>query len=513
MMVFWRLVAFILCLSVGHAWAFDSSTYRQNTYGGLPTKYCDPTKSLADNTGGGTSESDTYNLTQCQANASPGDVIGILPGVGVTLTSTNNDNFPTFTPATGGTNTTVRSGRIVFVTKYAATALSSVATNPNRTELRHDGTAPSIVGGVGAGTGSAMYGVNAKNYVTFDGFFVDVTHAYPKEDSGIVRAEDATGTHFRNFEIKGTNITMASNAVLYRTNNVIDTIVSNFRIYDWHNDPTGSATPQGGAWCDLYGDRNYLIEYFDVSNTDSGFFAKGTAPSNVNYNYGTIQYGIIRNMTNYNGSSWGMRFNDFDNSNTTTVHHVLIYGIEGSGIALSSETTDPRNLLLHHVTVAKGSSTNANGHGPVYIKDAASMSSVTLRDNIFDHDSGTYGSMVDAGELVGAVMPTMNYNGYTKNGSTTTWSFNGGSSTTMANWRTASSQEANSQVLTTPIFTDRTNNDYTIAAAHAALTASSTGGEIGAYEGSINPGVDSTAGSGTAVISGNGTFIGSVRIQ
>lgn len=472
--------------------AFDSSEYRQNTYG-TPTHYCDPAQV---GTGSGTLVS-PWNLTQCLANAAPGNVVGFLPGVG-TLTTTNNDNIPAFNPTNGGTNTTVGSGRIVFVTKYAAIALSSVDTNPNRTELRHDGVAPTIVGGVGAGDGCAIYGSNGKNYLTYDGFFSNVIYCYPKEDSGILRAESATGVQFKNFEVKGATVTMASNAVLYRTQDVIDTVASNFRIYDWHNDPTGSSTPQGGAWCDLYGDRNYLIEQFDVSNTDSGFYAKGTAPSNVNYNYGTIRYGIIRSMTNYNGSSWGMRFNDFDNSNTTTVHHVLIYGIESSGIALSSETTDPRNVLIHHVTVAKGSATNVNGHGPVYIKEAASMSSVELRDNVFDHDSGTYGSMVDAGELTGAAMPTMNYNGYTKNGSTTNWSYNGGNSTTIANWRTASSQEANSQVLTTPIFTDRTNNDYTIAAGHAALTADSAGGQLGAYEGGHVIGVETTGMSATS---------------
>lgn len=481
--------------------AFDSSEYRQNTYG-APTHYCDPAQV---GTGSGTLVS-PWNLTQCLANAAPGNVVGFLPGVG-TLTTTNNDNIPAFNPTNSGTNTTVGSGRIVFVTKYAAVALSNVDTNANRTELRHTGVAPTIVGGVGAGDGCAIYGSNSKNYLTYDGFFSNVIYCYPKEDSGIVRAELATGVHFRNFEIKGASVTMASNAILYRTENVVDTVASNFRIYDWHNDPTGSASPQGGAWCDLYGDRNYLIEQFDVSNTDSGFFAKGTSPANTNYNYGEIRYGIIRNMTNYAGTSWGLRFNDFDATNRTTVHHVLIYNVESNSIGLTSETTDPRNLLLHHVTVAKSGATSANAHGAVYIKEAegGTMSNVTLRDNIFDVNNGATAAMVDAGFLNLAPIPTMDYNGYTANGASAPWSYGAGtpaSSSTFTDWQSASmsNQDAHSFVMTTPVFTDRTNNDYTITGGHAALTASSTGGEIGAYEGDHVIGVDvtaSTAGSTT----------------
>jgi len=466
------------------ALAFDPSDYRQNTYG-PPNHYCDPTRSLTNN-GTGT-VGDPWNMSQCATQPVAGDVVGVLPGVSVRIPTTNNDNFPAFNPSNSGTST----NRIVYVTKYAAVALAGVETNANRTELRHNGSMPTIVNGVGSGTGCAMYGSNGRNYITFDGFYTDMAQAYMKEDSGVIRAENATGIHFRNFVIKGANLTVASNAILYRPQNTVDIVLSNFKAYDFHNNGTGSNTPQPAAFSDQYGDRNFLIEHFEISNGDNGPFLKGTAPSNVNYNYGTIRYGIIRNMT-----AGCLRFNDFDAANLTTVHHILCYDYGAYGMALSSETTDPRNVLFHHNTFARGNSTNINQHGPVYIKNAASMSNVTIRDSIFDLDNGTYGNMVDGGENP-APRPTMNYNVYTKNGGATNWSHNGANYTTIAAWRTAVSptQEANSFVSTTPLFTNRNGADFTIASGHAALTASSTGGQLGAYEGGVIVGVDTTGAS------------------
>ena len=89
--------------------------------------------------------------------------------------------------------------------------------------------------------------------------------------------------------IKGARVTVASNPVLYRPNDCQDTVLSNFRAYDFVNDPTGSATPQGALFSDQYGDRNVLIEHFEIRNTGLGPFFKGTAEGR--FNYGTVQIG------------------------------------------------------------------------------------------------------------------------------------------------------------------------------------------------------------------------------
>lgn len=482
-----RLLPIILLVLVFNALpamaAFDPSEYRQNTYG-PPTHYVDPARALSNN-GAGTL-SNPWNLNQAMTLAVAGNVVGFLPGVGVRMPSTNNDNLPTFRPTNSGTP----GSRIVFVTRYAAVALPNVATNPNRTELRHDGTPAVATGASESGTGSAMYGVNGRSYITFDGFFVDMAQAEPKSDGGVIRVENATGVHFRNFEIKGTTTNMGTNPIMYRPENARDTVLSNFRAYDFINDTSGSNTPQGALFSDQYGDQNFLIEHFEISNTERGIFLKGTAPAGVNYNYGTIRYGIVSNVNSC------YAFNDLDPTNLTTLEYCLCYDVtSGAGIRLSvAGTSVSRNLLIHHNTVARINSAPINTIGGFYTKVPGFGSNVTIRDNLIDITAGPHGHGFDASEVT-TLPSTMNYNGYTKNGSTVTWTFNGVQYSTIANWRAATGREANSQVLSSTPFVGRANANFRVTTGHPAKTASSTGGEIGAYAGGQIVGVD--VGGGT----------------
>ena len=474
------IVLAVMAWSVAPAWAqFDSSEYRQNTYG-PPTHYCDPTRAL-NNPGAGTL-ANPWNLTQAMQLAVAGNVVGFLPGVGVRMVSTNNDNLPTFRPTNEGTSD---SNRIVFVTRYAAVALPNVATNPNRTELRHDGTRAVANGNFEIGTGSAMYGAYQTDYVTFDGFFVDMAEAQPKSDGGVIRVENSTGVHFRNFEIKGTTTNMGSNPIIYRPQNAMNTVLSNFRAYDFHNDTTNSNFPQKALFSDQYGDQNFLIEHFEIRNTERGIFLKGTAGAGV-FNYGRIRYGIVSDLFEC------FRFNDLHATQVTTLEyslcHDIIGGGVGAGLSLSSETTPARNLLVHHVTVARMRSSQMI-NGGVYAKNSISpINNVIIRDNIFDLDNGPFGHAISFGEI--STLPvTINHNGYTKNGATLTWAYNGLEYNSIANWRTVTGKDANSVVLGAGLFVDRANGDFRVSPGHAAMTASSTGGQLGAYAAGVQLGV------------------------
>lgn len=459
--------------------AFDSSEYRQATYG-PPTHYCNPARSLASN-GAGTLE-DPWNLIQAMTLAVAGNVVGVLPGVGVRLPSSDNNRLPTFRPTNSGTATR----RIVFVTKYAAVALPNVATNANRTQLRHDGT-PAIANGAfdDLGTASPMFGVYGTNYATFDGFFVDMAEAEPTGDGGVIRIESGIGIHVRNFEIKGTRTNMGTNPVVYRPQNAVDTVLSNFRVYDFSNDRSNSITPQAALFSDQYGDQNFLIEHFEIRNTERGIFLKGTA--GAAYNYGTIRYGIV------SGNADCYRFGALPSTNVTTLEYSLCYDITNadstrSGIQFSAEVTTPRNLLIHHVTVARVRTDDGNVAGAMHGRGGFG-SNVTIRDSLFDLDNGTYGHLSDFGEI--STLPAvLNHNGYTENGQTLSWAFNGVQHNSIGAWRTASGKDTNSLVMSSTPFVDRANRDFRVVAGHPAMTASSTGGQLGAYASGINPGVD-----------------------
>jgi hypothetical protein len=465
-------------LAARPAAAADLSDYRQNTYG-PPTRYCDPTRLL---TSAGTGAlADPWNMQQCADLPVAGNIVGILPGVSVALPTTNSSRIPAFNPRNSGT----AGSRIIYVTKFAAVLLPSVESNANRTEFRHNGGAPYITGGVGAGNGAPMIGAYQRSYITFDGFYIDMARAYMREDSGVLRAEDSVGVHFKNFVVKGATLTVASNAVIYRPNNARDTVLSNFRAYNFVNNPTGSATPQPALFSDQYGDQNVLIEHFEIRGIHFGIYFKGTANSATVFNYGTVRYGIV------SGAASCFRFNDLDFNNLTTVEYNLCYDVSGeAGLSLSSETSPARNILIHHNTIARVDSANINTQGAFYTRARGiSGTNVTIRDNVVDINSGSYGHMVGLAETT--VLPNvLNFNGYTKNGATLTWAFNNAQFNSISAWRTATARDMNSSVFSTTPFMNRSSADFRIAAGHAAKTASSTGGELGAFAGPRLPGVD-----------------------
>lgn len=479
-----KIVAMLFISSLG--FTFDGSEYRQNTYG-PPNRYCDPTKPL-NNNGAGTL-ANPWNLTQCASLAVAGDVVGILPGESVILPVSGSHRIPAFQPANSGTV----NNRITYVTKYAAIALPNVATNPNRTELRHNGTAPQVSsdGQRELGTGVPIIGSYFRNYITFDGFYMDMAHAYPATDSGVIRVESATGIHFRNFEIKGTRTNMQSNPIIYRPNYAVDTVLSNFRAYDFSNDTTGSAVPQRALFSDQYGDRNFLIEKFEIRNTERGIFLKGSAfgPDSLSYNnYGTIRNGIVSNVSSC------YQFNALDNTNITTLEYSICHDIvDGNGINLSSETSPAINLLIHHNTVARANNNSINAGGGIFSRaNGISPTNVIIRDNLIDFDNGPYGNLVDFGAISG--LPTiLNFNAYYKNGATVGWSWNGVQYNSLANWRTGTGREANSRVLTSSPFINRAALNFRIVNGHEAKTASSTGGEVGAYASPNIVGVDTSS--------------------
>lgn len=457
------------------AQAFDTSDYRQNTYG-APNHYCDPARALGSN-GAGTL-GDPWTLEQAMQLAVAGDVVGILPGVGVALPAPNGVHIPAFGPTHSGTSTS----RIVFVTKYAAVALPDVATNPGRTELRHAGTRATAAGQYENGNGGPTFGSYFQSYVTLDGFFVDMAHAQPKGDSGVLRVEEATGVHFRNFEVKGTTTNMQSNPVIYRPQNAMSTVLSNFRAYDFANDTSGSAVPQAALFSDQYGDHDVLIEHFDIRNTERGIFFKGATA--LPFNYGTVRYGVVSNVSSC------FQFNALDPTSPTTVEYNLCYDVKwGGGIVLSSETLDAHNILIHHNTVARVNASDPNTQGGIYSRANGIGANVVVRDNVIDVDPGTFGHAVALGEIAG-LPSVLDYNGYTKNGAAISWAWNGAQYGSLAAWQTATSRDAHSIVLASSPFVDRAGGNFRIANGHPAKTASSTSGEIGAFGGSEIVGVD-----------------------
>lgn len=452
--------------------------YRVSVYGRNPDRYCDPTKSLADNSGNGLTEGTAWNQTQAMANATAGQIVGLLPtgSSAVAVTTTNDDNTPAWRFANNGSN----GSPIIAVTKYSAIelykALGRVATESSalRTELKHTGTQPTIVSGVGSGTGCAIVG-STGSYHEFDGLFINQATAWMKEDSGNIRDEASTNFKMRNFVVKGALHTVASNCVCWRPNLSTGTHLRNFVIYDFGNDPTGSDTPQEALGSDQYGSQAFLVEHGLIENiyrvgtdTGVGLFPKG-APGGVE-NYGTFQYLHIKNCDN------SIRLNALHTTLTTSIRYCLMEEWHSAAIIISNEGPGCANLSIDHVSFVD-SADDGNYHGPIYNKEG-NRTGISITNCLFDGLSA--GHSMDAGELT-SNHPSMTYNVFYRAGSGFSSAYNGTDygAAQFAAWQTAVSASNNQHVTSDPL-PNRGSADY-LTLSGAAATASNTGGPVGAY--------------------------------
>jgi hypothetical protein len=328
-----------------------------------------------------------------------------------------------------------------------------------------------------------------------------------RSDTGVIAAQSCTGLTCVNYVIKGTTTNCQSNAVVYRPEEAVDTILSNFKVYDFSNDPANSDTPQAGLFSDQYGDRGFLIEHFEIDNIDMGIFLKGSGFSG-NLNYGTIRYGIIKDSASF------VRLNALHATETTLVQHCLMYNSIGSrpktispdGIVCDVISAGQlRNLTIDHCTIAKIDGTDNNCNGAFNVEDNTISGSVVITNTIFDIDNGSFGNQIS---FLTSLPDTLNYNFYYKNGGTETYVYNGSSYNTFANWQAAiSGRDANSVEGSSSPFNNRASDDYTINTGHAAYTMSSTGGQVGCYATSETIGVETEGGGGVAPSSSVVMFI------
>lgn len=485
----------------GSSGGFDTSDYRQNTYG-PPDYYCDVTKA---GTGSGTLL-DPWNLTQA-LSAPGGSVVG-FPRVGSgtiqQLSAPSSANTPAFNVVNSGSS----GNPTVFVTQFAASYLTyalgkaSVGSSQDRTELRHAGAAATITAGGAGGTsdsGGPIVGSNGKNYIIFDGFYFDMAQCEIREDSGVIRTQDCTGVEVRNFAIKCKTVGVASNCVIYRPGGTVNDVLSNFYAWGFHNSGTAggnnTSTPQPALFSDQYGSQNFTIEHFDIDDFDRGIFCKGAAAFDrpTELNSGTIQYGKI------SSTSYPFAFNAMGTT-VTNVRYCLAHTtyeqvggliqFGGDGINFDTITAgQQRNVHFDHVTIAKV--TNGPNTASAFYIDTdhgldANPNGVKLTNSIVDIDSGSFVFQIS--------VPTTNvpelcdYNYYTKNGSSVVFSRNG-VDRTFTQWKSDTGYDTHSQEGSSSPFADRAADDYTINSGHAAYTMDDSGGQIGCYGGSEAVGV------------------------
>ena len=178
--------------------------------------------------------------------ARAGDTVHIAAGTYVTAGTGNR-----FDPAYNPVNSGVSGSPIVF----GGTGLVNLQLNSSR--------------------GPVIGAYGGKNYITWDGFYIDEVTAAPTADTGPVTVVGSQGVTIRNLVIKGISASWEDNHNGIRIEGANNTLIQNNLIYG-----IGSAVQRGqnDAAVMLYDSNDTVIERNELHSSGAGVFVKGQHP-------------------------------------------------------------------------------------------------------------------------------------------------------------------------------------------------------------------------------------------
>lgn len=311
-----------------------SEDYREDVYGGPPSKYFDP--DLTSN-GAGTS-GDPYQISQLSSSTvSAGDIVGALPG-SRRLPDTGSSETPAFNPNVNGT----LMSRITYVGQKDPGSMANPLTDATRTEIGHLGS--------GHQSGCPQYRPN--DYTTLD----SIVHQYANgpwlSDRGCVYMDEAIGARLIRMHFEGTTLPdLPSNFCAIWNDDSDDLVVQDctFRTLFANN------TSANCSFIILYAAKNYDISNNHFEDGNAALYVKG-APADV-YNYGSYRRNRLLDLNK------GWKMQALHASNISEFSQNLITGIVFDGITFGEGNVgDCRNLILRNNTLVLASSDSAAYH-------------------------------------------------------------------------------------------------------------------------------------------------------
>lgn len=395
----------------------------QNYGGYTPTLYAAPT---AQGSGDGSNEANAKDLETALVDALQGAIIGCIPGV-YSIARGARSNTPAWHPTSSGT----LANPIKIVAKYAATSLSGVASNANRTELVHTGA--SAYNGTNSGP---LYGSNGRNYIHWIGMYCDETDFYTKSDNGPVYLAGCTGCVIEDAVIDMNPAalwTPSDNHNCIRigegTANTIDAVVRNCSMTSAYSN---LGDDSNAAAIMLYGAENFTIENCEIANCNSLIYVKGGGLG------GTVNSGEIRYNYLHDGDFLRCQFTD--PTDLVKIHHNVFESMTSAGLLLNQSNDNVEyynNTVVMDVAITNG--------GYFVNGGSAGDTGLVCSDNIF-YGTGTNRAGINAGNLT-AAWGTLSGNLYYNTAADYDWSYNGAPYTTLVDWQaieaTASSANPN----------------------------------------------------------------------
>jgi len=428
---------------------------------GPVTHYCDPTKS----TNGAGTLGDPYQPSQAMALSVSVMKLHVLwlPG-SVTLASTADRHLPALRPTNSGTS----AFRIVHrATNPAAYNIS------NLTQVRHSG-------GTGTGDGCPAFGFSGTDYVIFDGFYVDGSVAHYRGDTGYVVFHDCENCEVHRSKILGETVSVTvsppteDNHCGFRLDGTLNAGIKNCAVSGVRTfrTDTGVFSPSHNISCCMtYGCQGFWFIHNEFTGSNSSLYIKGSEPAGSVYNYGEIAF------NKFDEGIENVILQDIDAVNRVNFHHNLITDYHTGLRLVTAGGSHGSNCDIDHNTWADQNSSSGTASDSYVIEWTGPFdeSTCTFTNNIV-----TMRDIVSGARLMTIATPVSDidrnlwYNG----ASDVRLEVNGAVATTIGDYRTAVSDEANG-AFGNPLFTS--SSVFTTQAGSPAKTMGAGSTEIGAY--------------------------------
>lgn len=364
--------------------------------------------------------------------AAAGDTVIVTAGTYVVGTG-HGDKFPFLNPANSGT----------------AGNLITFQSSSGYTDLQFS-----------SGTGG-MIGANSKDYIKWQGFRILEASAVSSSDTGPIVVWDSVGSVIDRCYVDGNGDPgYGDNHNGIRIEDSSDLTISNNTIT---NVTTSVVNGRNGAGIMAYSCRNSVIENNDISSCGCGIYLKGEST--------VTQYGYTVRKNLVHDCVWGMYITNFTNAagDTSTISQNIVRNCSSYGLILSGDVSSLYNVIVSNNTI------NACGLN-LGIRNAVGANQSFINNLSTNPGSGS-NEVFHAGDATSLASWSSDYEMYYGQNR---WSYNSTAYTTLANWRTAISDDTNSSVQD-PLYVNAGTYDFHLQVGSPALTASSTGGPVGAY--------------------------------
>jgi hypothetical protein len=159
-------------------------------------------------------------------------------------------------------------------------------------------------------TAGPLIGCYSRNYITWDGFYLNEVYAAPAPDTGLVTINASNNCTIQNTEVSGIFVDYLDNHNGIRIEGSNFTVVRNNRLHGFGMDKGGDldgvvtvpSRNQNSAAVMLYDSNDTLIENNEMYDTGVGVFIKGLH-AGATQRRNIIRYNYIHDMTDGAGSS------------------------------------------------------------------------------------------------------------------------------------------------------------------------------------------------------------------